>query len=107
MDAFLIRTVAYTTARISCWGYFYDWVNKDPRRNARQDAWLLAGILGGITTGIVTNPIDIVFTRMQADEMYDVRYRRNYKNFYEGFIRVAQEGALFRGALPNGLRHGL
>ena len=32
MDAFFMRTVAYTTARI--WGflYFYDWINPDPRR---------------------------------------------------------------------------
>ena len=32
LDAFAIRTMTYTTARI--WGflYFYDWINPDPRR---------------------------------------------------------------------------
>ena len=32
IDAFVIRTFAYTTART--WGflYFYDWINPDPRR---------------------------------------------------------------------------
>lgn len=32
LDAFFMRTVAYTTART--WGflYFYDWINPDPRR---------------------------------------------------------------------------
>lgn len=31
-DAWAIRTVSYTTARV--WGflYFYDWINPDPRR---------------------------------------------------------------------------
>jgi hypothetical protein len=32
MDAYLMKTLTYTTARI--WGflYFYDWVNPDARR---------------------------------------------------------------------------
>jgi len=32
MDAWALRTVSYTTARI--WGflYFYDWINPDARR---------------------------------------------------------------------------
>lgn len=32
LDAFFLRTVAYTTARV--WGflYFYDWINPDARR---------------------------------------------------------------------------
>ena len=32
LDAFFMRTLAYTTARV--WGflYFYDWINPDPRR---------------------------------------------------------------------------
>ena len=64
IDAFLMRTFAYTTARV--WGflYFYDKLNKDPRRLARPDYLALAGIGGGLIAGIVTNPIDIVFARM-------------------------------------------
>ena len=31
-DAFFLRTVGYTTARIWSFLYFYDWINPDPRR---------------------------------------------------------------------------
>lgn len=106
LDGFLLRTLAFTTGRIACFGYFYDWLNSDPRRQARPDAYAAAGLLGGLTLGILTNPVDIVFTRMQADEMYDPRMRYNYKNFIDGLIRTSQEGALMRGAVFNGLRHG-
>jgi solute carrier family 25 (mitochondrial oxoglutarate transporter), member 11 len=105
-DAFFLRTVTYTTARI--WGflYFYDWMNPDPRRQARQDFYAMAAYAGGLVGGVLSNPFEIVFTRMQADEMYPEQCRRNYKNFADGLIKVAQEGALFRGALANGMRLG-
>jgi solute carrier family 25 oxoglutarate transporter 11 len=41
---------------------------------------------------------------MQADEMYPEKCRRNYKSFIDGLIKVSEEGALFRGALANGLK---
>ena len=63
MDTFLLRTFAYTTARVWSFLYFYDKVNKDPRRVARPDYMALAGLGGGIIAGVVTNPIDIVFAR--------------------------------------------
>lgn len=84
--------------------YFYDWINHDARRQARADFYAYAGIAGGLAGGILSNPVDIVFTRMQADEMYPEKCRRNYKNFIDGFIKTAEEGALFRGALANGLK---
>ena len=84
--------------------YFYDWVTPDPRRQPRQDFYTYAGVVGGAVGGILANPFEIVFTRMQADEMYPEQCRRNYKSFVDGFIKVAEEGALFRGALANGLK---
>lgn len=65
---------------------------------------MYAGILGGATAGILTNPIDIVFDRMQVDEMYPQAARRNYKHLLDGLYKVAEEGALFRGCIANGLR---
>lgn len=32
IDAFLARTVAYSTARVGCFLYWYDLMNHDPRR---------------------------------------------------------------------------
>jgi len=104
IDAFLIRTVAYTTARTSCFLYFYDWINPDARRIARPDYFVAAGVAGGMIAGIATNPIDSVFARMQVDEMYPVQARRNYKHFLDGLYRLGEEGSLFRGAFANGCR---
>ena len=36
--------------------------------------------------------------------MYPEKCRRNYKSFIDGLIKVAEEGALFRGALANGFK---
>jgi hypothetical protein len=65
-----MRTVTYTTARVTAFTYFYDKVNVDPRRLARPDYLIAAGCAGGMIAGIVSNPVEIVFTRMQADELY-------------------------------------
>jgi len=63
-DAFFLRTVGYTTARV--WGflYFYDWINPDARRQARADFYAYAGIAGGLAAGFLSNPFEIVFSRM-------------------------------------------
>ena len=106
LDGFIVKTMAYTTARV--WGFlmFYDWLNPDPRRTARPDWFIMAGMGGGFLAGVVTNPIDMVFTRMQIDEMYPEQCRRNYKNVVDGLIRVVDEGTLMRGSLANGLKIG-
>ena len=64
IDGFLIRTMAYTTARVWGFCYFYDWINPDPRRVARPDYYIMAGCTGGFVAGVVTNPADLVFARM-------------------------------------------
>mmetsp|Transcript_24000 Transcript_24000/g.18325 ORF Transcript_24000/g.18325 Transcript_24000/m.18325 type:complete len:314 (-) Transcript_24000:41-982(-) len=103
-DTFFLKTFAYTTARVSCFLYFYDWINPDPRRLARPDYFVAAGIAGGLVAGIATNPFEVVFTRMQADEMYPLVARRNYANFFDGLYKVMEEGALMRGAVANGAK---
>lgn len=106
IDGFLARTVAYTTARI--WGflYFYDKVNPDPRRNARPSWQVMSGLAGGFVAGVVTNPVDLVFTRQQADAMYPEGYKRNYRSFLHGMMKAADEGVLLRGSFANGIKIG-
>lgn len=103
-EGFVTRTLAYTTARVSAYLWFFDRLNKDPRRYARPDRQIMAGVAGGLIAGIVTNPIEIVFSRMQVEDLYPNKYKRGYTSFYDGLVKVAEEGALFRGAVPNGLR---
>lgn len=99
-----MRTLAYTTARVGLFAYFYDKVNTDPRRTARPDFLVAAGVAGGFLAGVITNPIDIVFNRMQVDELYPEGAKRNYKNLLDGLYKVSEERALFRGSVANGLK---
>ncbi len=101
-----MKTTAYTTARVWGYCYFMDKVNKDTRRVARWDKFVPAALVGGVVAGVVTNPFDIVFSRMQVDQLYHAKYRRGYKNFFDGFQKTAAEGALFRGAGANGVKIG-
>jgi hypothetical protein len=103
-SGFVARTLTYTTSRVWAYLYFYDRLNKDPRRHARPDRTAMAGVAGGLLAGIVSNPIEVVFTRMQVDDMYPAGYRRNYSGLYDGLIKASQEGALFKGSVANGLR---
>lgn len=105
-DGFLAKTMAYTTARV--WGFllFYDKLNPDPRRTARPDYYIMAGFGGGFLAGAITNPIDLVFTRMQVDELYPEQCRRNYRGIMDGLMRATDEGVLMRGSVANGLRIG-
>lgn len=103
-DGFFARTIAYTTARVWGYCYFYDWINPDPRRTARPDYLVMAACAGGFTAGVISNPVDLVFARMQVDEMLPDGYRRNYKSFIDGMMKAVDEGVLFRGAMANGCR---
>lgn len=63
-DGFAARTVAYTSARVGCFLYFYDWINPDARRVARMDWYIMAGMAGGMVAGVLSNPVELVYTRM-------------------------------------------
>jgi hypothetical protein len=69
-----------------------------------MDWMIMAGIAGGFTAGVVTNPIDLVYTRMQVDEMYPDAAKRNYRSFLHGFMKAVDEGVLLRGSLANGAK---
>lgn len=103
-EGFALKTIAYNSIRISSFLYFYDWINHDPRRYAKPEKLLYAAIPGGLIAGLLTNPFELVFTRMQAEDMYHKNYRRNYASFWDGLIKSGQEGVWLRGGVCNGLR---
>lgn len=72
--------------------------------NARLDKFVMAGVAGGFIAGVLQNPFELVYTRMQVEELYPRAYQRGYTSFADGFAKVAQEGALFRGCLMNGAK---
>ena len=61
----------------------------------------------GFVGGVVGNPADVLNVRMQHDAALPPEQRRNYKNAFDGLIRMTkEEGArsLFRGVWPNSMR---
>lgn len=64
VDAWLVRTVAYTTTRIWAFGWFLDRIHHDPRRTPRPDYQIMAGMPAGLVAGVASNPVELVFTRM-------------------------------------------
>lgn len=99
-EGFAVKTIGYTTARTGAFLYFYDWFNKDPRRYAKPEMLLYTAVPAGVVAGILTNPIDLVFTWLQAEEFY----KRGYNSFWDGLLKANEERVLFRGAVANGLR---
>ena len=73
-EGFALKTIAYNSVRVSAFLYFYDWFNHDPRRYAKPDKLLYSAIPAGVIARVLSNPFELVFTRMQAEEMYHKNY---------------------------------
>jgi dicarboxylate transporter 10 len=64
-------------------------------------------MISGAIGGVVGNPADVTNVRMQNDRALPIEKQRNYRNAFDGIIRITRdEGvrALFRGLGPNMLR---
>ncbi|KAJ2510403.1 hypothetical protein GGI11_005500 [Coemansia sp. RSA 2049] len=63
-----------------------------------------AGVVAGAVGGVCGTPADIVLVRLQNDGALAVEKRRNYRNAFDGLIRIARDegaGGLFKGVAPN------
>ncbi|KAJ2657331.1 hypothetical protein IWW48_004575 [Coemansia sp. RSA 1200] len=63
-----------------------------------------AGVVAGAVGGVCGTPADIVLVRLQNDGALPVEKRRNYRNAFDGLIRIARDegaGGLFKGVAPN------
>lgn len=63
--------------------------------------------IAGFVGALFANPADLALVRMQADNQLPVAERRNYKNVFDAFGRIAKEdgiGGLWRGATPTVIR---
>lgn len=106
-DTLFIRSLWYGGFRSYFWCLSYNYFNKDPRRTGHWGISSFASFIGGFLTGIITNPIDIVYNRQAADQLYPEHLKRNYKSFIDGLVKVNAEGALFRGAVACGISYGM
>ena len=106
-DSLLMRGLWGGSWRTYFWCYFYNQVNKDPRRAPHWSIGTLASFLGGFCAGVITNPVDVIYNRQAADALYPKGLSRNYSSFLHGLSSIHVEGALFRGAIASGVSAGV
>ncbi|KAF2089783.1 mitochondrial carrier [Saccharata proteae CBS 121410] len=61
----------------------------------------------GFLGGVAGNPADVLNVRMQHDAALPLAERRNYRNAFDGLIRMTREEgikSLWRGVWPNSMR---
>ncbi|KAJ1727465.1 hypothetical protein LPJ61_004553 [Coemansia biformis] len=103
ISAAVLRQLTYSMARFSTYEALKKQLTKDDGTLPfyRMAA---AGITAGAVGGICGTPADIVLVRLQNDGSLPAEQRRNYKNAFDGLLRIARDDGvrgLFKGAVPN------
>lgn len=107
ISASLLRQLTYSTVRF---GLYEEMKTRYQRRRggAPSFATLTAmAVASGFLGGVAGNFADVLNVRMQHDAALPPRERRNYRNAFDGLVRMVRcEGtaACFRGWLPNSCR---
>jgi solute carrier family 25 oxoglutarate transporter 11 len=103
IDSAIVRQLFYGTTRL---GLFYSFLDYFKKRNP-PDATIvqksISSFFAGGIAAFVSNPADLILVRMQADGTLPADQRRNYKNVFDGIMRVTKEEGftkLWRGCLP-------
>ncbi|XP_037951365.1 mitochondrial dicarboxylate carrier-like [Teleopsis dalmanni] len=96
ISASLMRQLTYSTARLGIYEVGKEYVNSDSFSSK-----ILLAFMGGACAGFIGVPSDVVNVRMQNDMKLPKDQRRNYKNVFDGFIRIHREEgfkSLFAGS---------
>lgn len=104
LSASLLRQATYSTTRFGIYEYLKESFANPDGSQPGTAILLPCSMLAGAIGGLVGNPADVINIRMQNDSSLPVEKRRNYKNAFDGLIRIPKEekfGALFRGLTPN------
>ena len=98
LSASLARQAVYSSCRFGVY---------DLLKQGKRDLSFIQSIGYGLTAGgigaVVANPLDLTLVRMQADAKLPVDQRRNYKNVFDGVVRILRSEGLFtlwRGSSP-------
>ena len=104
LSASLLRQATYSTARFGIYEFLKDSYTDKYHQNPSTGILLPMSMVAGALGGLVGNPSDVVNIRMQNDSTLPIEQRRNYRNAFNGIIRIIQEekiSTLFRGLVPN------
>ncbi|CAL1680228.1 unnamed protein product [Lasius platythorax] len=101
LTAGLVRQATYTTVRLGIYNQLQDfWRQTYIGRPNFITLMLMAGTAGAVGSFVGT-PADVALVRMTTDGRLPIDQRRNYKNVFDAFIRIAREEGvltLWRGS---------
>ncbi|KYQ94112.1 mitochondrial substrate carrier family protein [Tieghemostelium lacteum] len=106
LSASLLRQATYTTTRFGLYGLIKDILVKDNKSFPFYKK-VLVGMISGAGGAIIGTPADVIMVRMQADGKLPLEQRRNYKNAFDGILRISKEEgilSLWKGCSPNVIR---
>jgi solute carrier family 25 (mitochondrial oxoglutarate transporter), member 11 len=98
LSASLARQAVYSSCRFGVYDYL-----KRARGTLSFAESIACGLVAGGFGAVVANPLDLTLVRMQADAKLALDQRRNYKNVFDGVIRIFREEGvmtLYRGSSP-------
>lgn len=104
LDSAIMRQILYGTTRL---GLFYSFLDHFKHKNNDKEISLgqksVSSFFAGGIAALVANPADLILIRIQADGTLPENQRRNYRNVFDGFMRIKKEEgvlSLWRGAFP-------
>ncbi|CAG8543326.1 3969_t:CDS:2 [Ambispora leptoticha] len=103
LSASLLRQATYSTMRFGTYDKIKLFLSKGGEELS-YTKMIFAGAVGGAVGGVSGNAADIVMVRMQNDAKLEPHLRRNYRNAFDGLIRIGKEEGIsgfFRGVGPN------
>ncbi|XP_071577429.1 mitochondrial 2-oxoglutarate/malate carrier protein [Temnothorax nylanderi] len=95
LTAGLVRQATYTTVRLGTYNQMQDfWRQRYIGRPSFAVLAFMAGTAGAVGAFVGT-PADVALVRMTTDGRLPVEQRRNYKNVFDAFVRIAREERIF------------
>jgi len=91
LDSALARQVFYTTTRLGVYKTLFNYMKGDSPKDLPMLTKSFCAVVAGFTGTLFGNPADLALIRMQADVSLPEAERRNYKNVFDAFARIAKE----------------
>lgn len=104
LDSAVARQFGFAGIRIGLFFNAVDLAQNKLKRSLSIGEKVLASLSVGALAAFVVNPFDVVLVRCWADVKRPVNERRNYKNVFNGILRIFREEGittLWRAATPN------
>ncbi|KAG7210933.1 hypothetical protein KM043_016307 [Ampulex compressa] len=95
LTAGLVRQATYTTVRLGIYNQLQDYWRENHVGEPNFGALALMAGTAGAIGAFVGTPAEIALVRMTTDGRLPPEQRRNYKNVFDAFSRIAREEGVF------------